>query len=66
MIICHCTQATDRSIRAEVRRGAKSCDAVGRACGAGTACGGCKPSIDDIIRREAAPSLLALTVLQNG
>jgi assimilatory nitrate reductase catalytic subunit len=66
VIICHCTQATDRLILREVRRGANSCEAVGRVCGAGTACGGCKPSIDDIIRREAGPSLLALTVLQNS
>ena len=63
MIVCHCFCVSDREIRGCAREGATDLAEVGRVCGAGTGCGGCRPEIANIIdaeRREARPSLLAL------
>ena len=40
-------------IRECVDRGARSVEEVGRACGAGTACGGCRPTIRALVAGEA-------------
>jgi bacterioferritin-associated ferredoxin len=45
LILCHCNIVSDRCVRAAVADGAVSVDDVGRACAAGTHCGGCRPSI---------------------
>jgi bacterioferritin-associated ferredoxin len=45
LIVCHCEVVTDRSIRAAVDDGAVSLDEIGQHCGAGTNCGGCRPTI---------------------
>ena len=62
MIVCHCKGLSDRDIRAAVRDGARSCRQVGRACEAGRACGGCRPTIRELIQdesdSEAGPGLL--------
>lgn len=39
-------------IRACARAGARNCDDVGAACGAGTGCGGCRPAIDRVLADE--------------
>lgn len=49
MRICHCMAVSDRTIRAAVRDGAESLDAVARACGAGSMCGGCRPAVADVM-----------------
>jgi bacterioferritin-associated ferredoxin len=54
MLICHCNGISDRTIRRVVREGANSPDEVGRACGAGTCCGGCASAVKKLIRTEAA------------
>ena len=59
MRVCHCHAVTDRDIRSAVRSGACSVESVGRACGAGTSCGGCVPLVASVIRSEVerfAPS----------
>lgn len=53
MRVCHCHGVTDREIRACVKSGARSAEAVGRACGAGSSCGGCKPLVEHLVEREA-------------
>jgi bacterioferritin-associated ferredoxin len=45
LILCHCNIVSDRCVRTAVEDGAVSVDDVGRACAAGTHCGGCRPSI---------------------
>src|SRR6185436_16486676 len=45
LLVCHCHRVCDRVIRECVDGGARSLDDIGRACGAGTACGGCQPTI---------------------
>jgi bacterioferritin-associated ferredoxin len=52
MIVCHCHYVSDREIRQCAQAGACSVSDVGRACGAGTGCGGCRPEIANIIGVE--------------
>jgi len=49
MLVCHCHAVCDRTIRQCIREGAQSADDVGDACGAGTGCGGCRSTIEDIL-----------------
>ena len=53
MLICHCNGVSDRTVRRVVREGALTVAEVGRACGAGTCCQGCSPTISRIIRIES-------------
>ena len=52
MRVCHCHAVTDREIRSLVRSGACSPESVGRACGAGTSCGGCLPLVASVVKKE--------------
>jgi bacterioferritin-associated ferredoxin len=52
MIVCHCHCVSDREIRSCAREGARDLADVGRACGAGTGCGGCRPEIASILDTE--------------
>ncbi|HET8938427.1 MAG TPA: (2Fe-2S)-binding protein [Polyangiales bacterium] len=52
MIVCHCHRVCDRTIRAAVRSGACTEEAVGEVCGAGSMCGGCVPAVAEIIEEE--------------
>jgi len=66
MIVCHCFRVSDRDIRACAREGACSVGEVGRACDAGTGCGGCRPEIASILdseRQATSASLTGMTLL---
>ncbi|MFQ5793214.1 MAG: bacterioferritin-associated ferredoxin [Acidobacteriota bacterium] len=52
MIVCMCKGITDTIIRKLVREGASSPSDVGMACSAGRDCGGCRPTICEIVRSE--------------
>lgn len=52
MIVCHCFCVSDREIRSCAREGHAGIAEVGRACGAGTGCGGCRPEIATILETE--------------
>ena len=54
MLVCHCMKVCDRTIRECVERGARSVEDVGRACQAGTGCGGCRPAIHALVAGEPA------------
>jgi len=54
MLVCHCLRVFDRTIRQCVRDGAATQAAVTAACGAGSRCGGCRASIEQIVDRECA------------
>lgn len=45
MVVCHCRAVSDRGIRHAVERGAVDVESVTRQCGAGSVCGGCRPTI---------------------
>ena len=67
MIVCHCFCVSDREIRSCAREGASDLADIGRACGAGTGCGGCRPEIANIVDDEqgyqARPSKAGLLAL---
>ncbi|MCA9531250.1 MAG: (2Fe-2S)-binding protein [Myxococcales bacterium] len=52
MLVCHCKVVNDRTIRRCVDEGAHTRREVGRACGAGTCCGGCRTLVDEVIEDE--------------
>jgi bacterioferritin-associated ferredoxin len=52
MYVCICAQVRECELRTAVRAGARTCEAVGDACGAGTGCGTCLDRIDDLIMEE--------------
>ena len=52
MLVCHCKAKTEGQIRVAVRSGSRTCHEVGRACGAGTDCKGCLPSIMAILSEQ--------------
>jgi bacterioferritin-associated ferredoxin len=52
MIVCLCKGVSCHAIRSAVVEGATTVDEIGRACGAGTDCGGCQSSIEDIVEQE--------------
>lgn len=56
MIVCHCHAVNDRAIRQAVREGACSYRQVAMACQAGRRCGGCRPSVLQVIDEELASS----------
>jgi bacterioferritin-associated ferredoxin len=67
MLVCHCNGVSDRAIRKAVRKGAKSTNDVGMRTGAGSCCGGCLDTVNEIIRSEAdkapASGLIVLPVV---
>ena len=56
MYVCHCEVVSDHSIRSAISAGARAVEDVTALCGAGGACAGCHPAIDDLI----ADAVLAL------
>jgi len=52
MVVCHCEAVNDGRIRAEVRAGASSVVQVMLRCRAGTTCGGCRPTIAEVVADE--------------
>jgi bacterioferritin-associated ferredoxin len=48
--VCLCQAVSDRKVRKAIARGASTVEEVGRACGAGTGCGGCHPEIEALLR----------------
>ncbi len=49
MIVCLCKAVSSSTLRRIIEEGAASLDEVGRACGAGTDCGGCRGAIDEMV-----------------
>jgi len=56
MIVCHCRGLSDRKIREVIRRGAHSPREVALACHAGRNCGGCIPTVRELIASEISAS----------
>jgi bacterioferritin-associated ferredoxin len=51
MYVCHCRAVTDRTVCALVTEGCDDVETIGAMCGAGTDCGGCRPTLEDIVER---------------
>ena len=58
MYVCICSRVRECELRAVIRRGAHSEDAVGDACGAGAGCGTCLERIDEVIEETLADTLV--------
>lgn len=56
MIVCHCRAVSDRVLRDAIQRGHASVEALTQHTGAGSCCGGCLPSVEDIVDAELNPS----------
>ena len=56
VIVCHCRVVNHRQIEAAALCGASSVRDIVTACGAGGACGGCRPAIAEIL--DATPTVL--------
>ena len=52
MIVCHCRAVSDRAIRASIRDGASTLDEVAAETGASACCGGCEPTVCQILDEE--------------
>jgi bacterioferritin-associated ferredoxin len=63
MIVCHCQRVSDRAIRAAVRQGAGTEEAIAEACGAGACCGGCVPAVTEILCEEREKRGIRLRIL---
>lgn len=55
MIVCHCEQVTQRTIKHAIADGARSVRQVSAACGAARNCGGCSEAIEALLARAEAP-----------
>jgi bacterioferritin-associated ferredoxin len=59
MYVCICNHVREREVRAVIRAGARTEEAVGDACGAGTGCGSCLDRICDLIEEETTDTRLS-------
>lgn len=64
MIVCHCFGVSERAIRRAARSGAVTADLVARACGAGSGCGGCRGTVQEILASELAAVSSAAPAVQ--
>ena len=51
MVVCHCHGVNDRQIRDEIAGGATDPDELGERCGAGSSCGGCRPTVKRLLEQ---------------
>lgn len=64
MIVCLCRGVTDRVIRAAIRAGATTAEHVAEMCGAGSHCGGCRPTVAELLAEQGcAKRRVSLPVL---
>ncbi|MFZ1489327.1 MAG: (2Fe-2S)-binding protein [Ilumatobacteraceae bacterium] len=49
MILCQCHRVSERAIRRAIHGGARSVEEIGAACQAGTSCGSCRPSLEELL-----------------
>jgi bacterioferritin-associated ferredoxin len=59
MYVCVCARVRECDLRAAIRCGARTEEAVGDACGAGTGCGTCLDRVGDLILAEELAELRA-------
>jgi len=53
LLVCHCKAVFERRVREAIAEGAQNEFDVAIACGAGTGCGGCVPSITQLLCEAA-------------
>jgi bacterioferritin-associated ferredoxin len=53
MIVCICRRVSDLAIRTAIDEGARSIDEVSKACRAGTGCGACHETINEMLSERS-------------
>jgi bacterioferritin-associated ferredoxin len=53
-LVCRCIIVSEREVLRAIRSGARSVEAVGDRCEAGTGCGSCHAIIEHLLQGEAA------------
>ena len=54
MFVCHCRAVSDGAVRWCIAEGACDVDEIGRRCGAGTGCGGCRAALAELLAASPA------------
>ncbi|MGH3664976.1 MAG: (2Fe-2S)-binding protein [Egibacteraceae bacterium] len=49
MLVCHCTAVNEARLREVIQAGARDEFDVASACGAGSVCGGCVPTVSRLL-----------------
>ena len=49
MIVCHCRAVNHATVRDTIEGGARCPDEVAAKCGAGSVCGGCRPTVESML-----------------
>jgi bacterioferritin-associated ferredoxin len=62
VLVCHCFAVNDRRIREAIAAGARCETDIARACGAGTDCGGCLPTVNRLLDECTGCALAPATV----
>lgn len=60
MIVCHCEHVSDREVHDACDRGARTREEVAALTCAGTNCGGCEPTIDELLIERARAAIRAV------
>jgi bacterioferritin-associated ferredoxin len=60
MMVCLCESVSERKVRRAIEHGARTLDEVAAACRAGTGCGGCHPTICEMLVEVAQPVRLVV------
>lgn len=53
VLLCQCNAIFEHEVVTAIRKGARTVDAVGEACEAGTGCGSCRGTIETLLGEEA-------------
>ena len=57
MLVCHCHEVGDKTVRKCIREGARTLSEIGAAGGAGTGCGGCRPVLRELVSALVMPRM---------
>ena len=52
-LLCHCLVVSEQEVIRAIRAGARTVEAVGEQCEAGTGCGSCRGGIEVLLQQEA-------------
>ena len=59
MFVCICARVRECELRGAIQAGARTEEAIGDACGAGTGCGTCLDRVCELIDQESPAARLA-------
>lgn len=57
MYVCACRALTDRTVKAAIASGARTVEEISSRCGAGGRCGGCWPTLRELLDEHRPPKI---------